>query len=200
MTRFLIPHRTLLGVLLIAVSVGGVGLVITSSQQTRVVAITAQEVIAGQQISPADVISVVVPDVSVFDTYASPADFAEAPVVSRSLGFGHLVPLGLLGQESLSDDSIVTLELSIGSPDWLQAGALTELWVAPPGAENSFLAPFVLSPEVSILRVSRDEGFAADSLTSRVEVLVPRRHLPGAIHALANGYFVHLSPVGGPRP
>jgi len=199
MTSLPFPSRTLVGIVLIAVSVGGVGIIMNASQQTRVVAITVQEVIAGQQISPTDVMAIAVPESAVFDTYAIPEDFAQSPVASRSLGLGHLVPLSVLGQESLSDDSIVTVELSIGAPEWLRAGALTELWVAPPGSENSFLAPFVLSPEVSVLSVTRDEGFAADSLTSRVEVLVPRRHLAGAIHALANGYFLHLSPVGGPR-
>jgi hypothetical protein len=162
-----------------------------------VIAITLEEVAAGQSIGPSGVQALTVPDDPVFNTYAGPPDFALSPITARSLGVGQLIPLGALGSEALSDDSVVTLELSIGEPEWLMAGALTELWVASPGAENSFLAPFVLSPEVRILRVSKDEGFAADTLTTRVDVLVPRRYLPGVIHALANRYFLHLSPVNG---
>jgi hypothetical protein len=177
-----------------------VGFVVNESQQTRVVAVTATEIIAGQRIAESDVVALVVPQGAVFDGYAHPTDFSDSPVARQSLGSGQLVPKGILGFETLSDDSVITIELSIGSPDWLRAGAVTELWVAPPGAENTFLAPFVLAPEVSILKVSKDEGFAADTLRTRVEVLVPRRHLPGAIHALANRYFLHLSPIDGPRP
>jgi hypothetical protein len=194
------PSRTLVGLGLVVVSLAGVGFVVNESQQTRVIAVTATEIIAGQRIAESDVVALVVPQGDVFDAYAHPADFSDSPVTSQSLGSGQLVPKAILGFETLSDDSVITIELSIGSPDWLRAGAVTELWVAPPGAENTFLAPFVLAPRVSILKVSRDEGFAADTLRTRVEVLVPRRHLPGAIHALANRYFLHLSPIDGPRP
>jgi hypothetical protein len=200
MTRRLASYRTLIGIFLVAASVIGVGAVINYSLTTRVVAITTKEIIAGQSLGASDVLLLSVLHDPVFDSYATPGDLVDAPIALRALGAGQLIPLGSLGREVISDDSVVTLELSIGEPEWLRAGALTELWVAPPGAENSFLAPFVLAPEVRILRVSKDEGFAADTLSTRVDVLVPRRYLPGTIHALANRYFLHLSPTAGLQP
>jgi hypothetical protein len=53
----------------------------------------------------------------------------------------------------------------------------------------------VLSPEVIIDRVAAEDGFAADNTVSLVDVRVPIRDLPGAIHAVANNYFVYLTPV-----
>jgi hypothetical protein len=195
--RFRRSSKTLVGIALVVASVAGVGAIVSNFSKTRVIAITLGEVAAGQSIDASDVQALTVMDDPLFNNYATPQDFVSSPISARSLGAGQLIPLGALGSEVLSDDSVVTLELSIGEPEWLKAGALTELWVAAPGAENSFLAPFVLSPQLRILRVSKDEGFAADTLTTRVDVLVPRRYLPGVIHALANRYFLHLSPLSG---
>jgi hypothetical protein len=141
-----------------------------------------------------------VPDSPVFDSYLTPGDVTGSLIVTQSLQAGELIPLDAVGMEPISDDSVITLELAIGQPEWLQAGAVAELWVAPPAAENSFLAPFVLAPAITILHVTKDEGFAADSVTTRVDILVSRRHMAGVIHALANRYFVHLSPASGLGP
>jgi hypothetical protein len=189
-----------MGVTLVVLALSGVGLVVQESTQTRVIAVTLDTVVAGQRLSSADVQEVSVPDSAVFDSYATPDDLSNSQVAIRSLPAGELIPLDAVGVEPMSDDSVVTLELSIGQPEWLQAGAVAELWVAPPAAENSFLAPFVLAPSITILHVTKDEGFAADSVTTRVDILVSRRHMAGVIHALANRYFVHLSPAGGLGP
>ena len=68
------------------------------------------------------------------------------------------------------------------------------LWVAPPASENSFSAPFVLSGNVVIESVMRDEGFAVDGSHSQVNILMSPQDVPGVVHALANRYFLYLVP------
>ncbi len=200
MSRFKTSRRTLVGLALVVIAITGVGLIVQESTRTRIIAVALETVVVGQALGSSDVQGLSVPDSPVFDSYARPDDVSGSAIVTRSFVAGELIPRDALGREAISDDSIVTLELSIGQPEWLQSGAVAELWVAPLATENSFLAPFVLAPEVTILRVNKDEGFAADAITTRVEVLVPRRHMAGVIHALANRYFIHLGPASGITP
>lgn len=200
MRRLLTSRRTLVGLALVVVSLVGVGLVIQESAQTRVIAVASGALVAGQVLSPSDVEPLTVPDSAVFDAYATMSDADSVSILTRSVSPGEFIPREILGTDQLSDDSVVTIELSIGQPEWLVAGARAELWVSPAAAENSFLAPFVLAPEVTLVRVAKDEGFAADSVTTRVDLLVPRRHMPGVVHALANRYFIHLSPASDISP
>ena len=90
---------------------------------------------------------------------------------------------------------MLTVSQTVGQPQWLAPGQVVQIWVAPPVSENSFSAPFVLSPEAVIARVSQDEGFAANGRESLIDIRVPSRDVPAMIHALANEYFVHLAPV-----
>ena len=64
-------------------------------------------------------------------------------------------------------------------------------------SESAFSSPFVLSNEVVIDRVAFDDGFAADAQLSHVDIRIVNRDVPGAIHALANSYFLYLTPIGG---
>ena len=68
------------------------------------------------------------------------------------------------------------------------------LWVAPPASENSFSAPFVLSGNVLIESVNKDDGFAADGAFRQVNIVVAHQDVPGVVHALANKYFLYLVP------
>ncbi len=115
-------------------------------------------------------------------------------VASRSIATSELMRALDFQEPSTLDDTVITIKLSIGSASWLHRGAAVEIWVAPPASENSFSAPFILSPEAVIDAIAVDEGFAADGASSRVDLRSPLRHAPDAIDALANGYFLHLTP------
>jgi hypothetical protein len=136
----------------------------------------------------------------VFDGALTPGDLTGAMFVTRPVHQGQVVSRDSISRVAPSDDTTVTLELAIGQPVWLRAGAVAELWVSPPEGANGFGSPFVVSPSVVVTSVSSDDGFAADALSARVDVLVPRRDLPSVVHALANGFFIALTPVSGPTP
>jgi hypothetical protein len=189
--------RTLLGVSLVVVSVAVVGFITNDRSDTQVVVAAKNALVLGQLMSSDDVVEIRVPTTAPFDLYLKSADLVADSYLGRSLEPSELIPRSALVSKKPHDDAVVTLELRIGSPAWLRSGVVAELWVSPHGPNNSFSPPFVVSPEVVVVAVSREDGFAADQTTSRVDVLVPRRHLPEVLHALANKHAIHLTGVGG---
>jgi hypothetical protein len=111
-----------------------------------------------------------------------------------------MVPKNSVSATPLSDSSVVSIQLAVGRPEWLQPGATATFWVQPPSAENSFGEPFVLAPAVVVLAFSTEDGFAADAMTSQVDLLVSRRALPGILHAIANNFHISLTPTDAPAP
>lgn len=115
-------------------------------------------------------------------------------VTNRPLRAGDVVSTRDFSLPNRSDLTGIVLDLSIGQPAWLAPGRPVTLWVAPPASENSFSAPFVMSANVVIESVSREEGFAVDEGVRRVSVLVRSEDIPDVLHALANRYFLVLVP------
>ena len=189
--------RTAVGVSLVVVSVAVVGFITTDSSDTRVVLVATEGLVQGQAVTPADVVEVRMPAAPAFEPYLSSVDQVVGLYAHQSVGVGELVPRSVLVEVKPNDDAVVTLELRIGNPAWLRPGVIAELWVSPLAETNSYAPPFVVSPQVVVVDVTREEGFAADQTTSRVDILIPRRHLPSVLHALANKHVVHLTAVGG---
>lgn len=189
--------RTAVGVSLVVASVAVVGFITTDNSDTRMVLVAPDGLVQGQAVTLADVVEVRVQASPAFDPYLSSLDQVVGLYANQSVGAGELVPRSVLVEEKPNDDAVVTLELRIGNPAWLSSGVVAELWVSPLADTNTYAPPFVVSPQVVVADVTREDGFAADQTTSRVDVLIPRRHLPSVLHALANKHVLHLTPVGG---
>jgi hypothetical protein len=163
---------------------------------TRTIAVATKDVSAGASARDLDVELFEVPS----DTPSLPSLTSEEweslsdMVANRSLREGDVLSARDFSLPENRDLIGITLDLSIGEPAWLTPGQRVVLWVAPPASENSFSAPFVLSANVLIDSVSRDEGFAADGAFRQVSVLVSAKDVPGVVHALANKYFLYLVP------
>lgn len=189
--------RTAIGALLVGGSVLGVLYTLSTSSQTMTVMVATSPLVPGTEVVEADLRALAVPVHSVFDGALRPSDIGSPLFVTGAVAVGEVIPRGAVSGTAPTDDSIVTIELAVGEPAWLRPGAVAELWVSPPEGANGFGAPFVVSPGVVVTAVSREDGFAANALSSRADILVPRRDLPGVIHALANGFFISLTPVTG---
>jgi hypothetical protein len=195
-----VPRRALLqatlGVVLVGASVFGVGALLDQADQTRTVGIVAGDVSAGASVRDMEVDFIEIPSTVTRlesltqEEWASLSDM----VANRTLRAGDVVSASDFSLPDNSDLTGITLDLSIGEPSWLAPGQRVVLWVAPPASENSFSAPFVLSANVLIESVSKDEGFAADGAFRQVSVLVSFDDVPDVIHALANRYFLYLVP------
>ena len=192
--------RSAVGVGLVLISVAVVGVVTSDRSGTRLVFVSNEPLIAGQQLSTSQFAEVRVSDSPLFDAYLDASSFLTGSYPLRSLGSGELIPLQAVSLVKPDDDTVVTIELQVGSPAWLALGVVAELWVSATSTTNSYSPPFVVSPEVVVVQVSREDGFAADQTSSRVDLLVPRRDLAEVLHALANNHVLNLTPVRSVSP
>lgn len=182
---------------LVGASILGVAVVLEESAQTRTVAVSRTDVPSGVSAGEMDIELLEIPE-SVDSLPSLTGDEVQGlsrMVLNRPVRPGDVLSLRDFSLPENVDAAGITIDLSIGEPVWLTPGRRVTLWVAPPASENSFSAPFVLSPNVLIDTVSRDEGFAADEAFRQVNVLVSPRDIPGVVHALANRYFLYLVPV-----
>lgn len=186
-----------LGLLLVGGSVWGVTSILESQSATRAIILTTTETRAGVTYPEISTETVEVPEnLAAFPTLSDEdIESLAGMVTTRALNAGEPLSMGDFAYPQNRDSTAVTIALAVGEPPWLEPGQRVSLWVAPPASENSFSAPFVLSANVLIESVGKDEGFAADTTTRQVNLMIAHRDVPGVIHALANKYFVHLVPV-----
>lgn len=196
MRKFLLQGGV--GVALMVGSIIGVATLLNQGTQTRSVAVSKADVPSETRADLLDVEFVEVPDsVPTLPSFArDDLDALADMVLTRPLRPGDLISSQDFSLPENVDLAGITLDLSIGQPGWLAAGQRVTLWVAPPASENSFSAPFVLSSNVLINSVNRDDGFASDGAIRQVDVLVLQQDVPGVVHALANKYFLYLVPEG----
>ena len=195
-----VPPRVLiqggLGVVLVAGSVIAVATLIDEGRDTRTIAVSGSDVSAGVGVTSLSIDLVEVPGnlASLPSLTAGDIDGLATMVTNRPLRAGDVLSARDFSLPVNRDGSRMTIDLSIGEPAWLAPGQRVVLWVAPPASENSFSAPFVLSGNVLIESVSKDEGFAADGAFRQVNIVVAHQDVPGVVHALANRYFLYLVP------
>jgi len=189
--------RVGIGAFLVVSSVAGAYVLLEGRSETQSVVIAEKDLMVGDTVSAEDISIAPVPRSEVLGVYLTHQEWGETEglVLRRPISQGELFTRNDFREPTRSDDSIVTITLAIGTPAWLRTGSVVQLWVAPPASENSFSAPFILSPEVIIDQVALEEGFAADGASSRVDLRIPARDVPGVVHALANAYFLHLTPT-----
>jgi len=195
-----VPPRVLiqggLGVVLVAGSVIAVAALIDEGGDTRTIAVLGSDVSAGVDVTDLSIDFVAVPGnlPSLPSLTGGDIDGLATMVTNRPLRAGDVLSARDFSLPVNRDGSGMTIDLSIGEPAWLTPGRRVVLWVAPPASENSFSAPFVLSGNVLIESVNKDEGFAADGAFRQVNIVVAHQDVPGVVHALANKYFLYLVP------
>ena len=195
-----VPPRVLLqgglGVVLVAGSVIAVAALIDGGGDTRTIAVSTFDVSAGVGVNDLSLDFVEVPGnlASLPSLTGGDIDELATMVTNRPLRAGDVLSAQDFSLPVNRDGSGMTIDLSIGEPAWLTPGRRVVLWVAPPASENSFSAPFILSGNVLIESVSKDEGFAADGAFRQVNIVVAHQDVPGVVHALANKYFLYLVP------
>lgn len=195
-----IPPRILiqggLGVVLVAGSIVAVAALIDEGSDTHAIAVSESDVSAGVGVTDLSIDFVEVPGslASLPSLTREDIDGLATMVTNRPLRAGDVLSAQDFSLPVNRDGSGMTIDLSLGEPAWLTPGRRVVLWVAPPASENSFSAPFVLSGNVLIESVSKDEGFAADGAFRQVNIVIAHRDVPGVVHALANKYFLYLVP------
>ncbi|WP_345043638.1 hypothetical protein [Georgenia daeguensis] len=184
-----------MGVLLVAAAVA------LGTWAVRDAAATVQVYAAGEALTPGDPVD---PDVlSVREVrlgedegrlYHLVADgIPDGAVVTRTVGAGELVPRSAVGDAAAVDLRPVVVPLGLAVPTDLAAGAVVDLWLAPPAPIGGGVGqpaaaapePALLAAELVVAEVVEDDSMLSGTTGTSVELLVPRLDLPDVLAALS---------------
>ena len=188
--------RFVIGIVLVALSIAGVWLIVSSSGRTTPVLQASRTIVQGEALVSADFQVVEVGLGQLTTGYLAPQDLEPGMVASRTLTEGELVPTTALGEAESSRTTTIVVESSTGIPAGVAAGTMVELWQAPPREDGrSYDAPRILVGDVIVSSVVEAEGML-DSDATTVEVVIDRADVADVLAAITGGSVLSVVPVG----
>lgn len=188
--------RFFLGIVLIAASIAGVWLIVTSSRATAPVYAAAHTIVPGQVVSADELRVVDVALGSSAQEYLAPDALSEGLVATRTISEGELVPLGAVGDADAARTTTVVVRSAIDVPASVEAGSVVEVWSAPPGEQGRFDAPAILVADATVVSVSRDNTMIGGGAAS-VELVIPRADVAATLAAVAAESALSVVPSAG---
>ncbi|MGW9627046.1 SAF domain-containing protein [Microbacterium sp. NPDC055521] len=187
--------RFLIGVALVLASIAGVWVLVSTSRQTAPVLQATRTVLPGETISSAELQVVEVGLGALSDSYLAPQSLKPGAVAVRTLTAGELVPLAAVGDpDALRTTSVVIRSTAV--PADVSAGAVVELWHAPPIDEGrAFEEPRILVADAVIARVAEEDGMLAGGRID-VEVVVDRADVADVLAAITGEDAISIVPTG----
>lgn len=188
--------RFLVGIVLVALSIGGVWLIVASADDAAPVLQANRTITQGEALASEDFQVVEVSLGSLTDEYLGPEDLTSGQVAARTLAEGELVPSSASMDAEDSRTTTLVIQSSTGVPEGVQAGTIVEVWHAPPVDEGrSYETPRILVAEVIVRDVREPEGMLADSGT-QLEVVINRSDVADVLSAITGGSVLSVVPVG----
>ena len=187
--------RFLVGLVLVAVSIAGVWMLVSSSRQTTPVLQATRTVLPGESVSAADFQVVDVGLGGVVDAYLAPQELKPGAVATRTVPEGELVPSASIGDREASRTTTIVVS-STAIPAGVEAGSAVELWQAPLKDDGRTRdAPRVLVGDAVIGRVAEAEGMLSENRTD-VEVVIDRADVAEVLAAITGGSVISIIPAG----
>lgn len=189
--------RFLIGIALVALSIGAVWLIVTSSDDAAPVLQAKRTLVQGESLTSDDFQVVEVGLGLLAADYLGPEDLRPGQIASRTLGKGEIVPTAALTDADRSRSTTIVIDSSTGIPEDVQTGAVVELWHAPPVDEGrSYDTPRILVADVIVRDVREPEGVLAEA-GIRLEVVIDRADVADVLAAVTGGSALSVVPVGG---
>lgn len=188
--------RLIVGIAIVAVSLGGVWWVVDSTSQLEPYVVTVDDVVPGGLVEDIDteVVYLANPGNSVALLRPSQWEQLEGLVARGPIPAGSLLQATWFDQPVPSDDSIFRVEVDIGGASWLTPGAVVDIWVSAPMENQRFSLPMIEAAGAQVLTTTYQEGFAANPEVVLVDIGLNQRDLPALIHARANDFDIQLTP------
>ena len=194
--RFWGDSRFLLGMLLIALSVAGVWLVVTTARQTAPVYAAARTLVPGETVAADDLRVVDVALGQVSDAYLAPTSLEQGVVATRTVGEGELLPSDAVGAAADARTTSVVIRTAAEVPASIAAGTRIEVWHAPPVDRESFDAPRILVADATVATVTRDDAMVG-AAQATLEIVIPRDEVASMLSARSDGSVISVVPVAG---
>lgn len=195
-TAFWGDIRFLIGIVLVALSILGVWLLVSSASRTTPVLQASRTIVQGEALVSSDFQVVEVGLGQLTGDYVAPQDLEPGLVAARTLTEGEIVPTTALADADASRTTTIVIESSTGVPAEVAAGSVVELWQAPALEDGrSFDAPRILVSDVIISMVVEAEGMLSSD-ASTVEVVIDRADVADVLAAITGGAALSVVPVG----
>ena len=187
----------LIGIVLVALSVAGVWLLVSSSRHTDPVLQATRTLTAGEALTSADLRVVDVSLGEALDGYLTPQSLEPGLVVARTLEAGELVPRTAVADASAQRTTTIVVESSVGIPSGVGSGDVVEIWHAPPLTEGQgFDAPRILVSTATVASLVEADGMLAQSRPA-VELVIDRAEVADVLSAVTGGSALSIVPTGG---
>lgn len=187
--------RFLIGIVLVALSIGGVWFIVSASDDATPVLQASRTITKGETLTSADFRVVEVGLGALTDDYLGPQDLKPGQVASRTVQKGEIVPVAVAAPADADRSTTIVVESSTGIPEDVEPGTVVELWHAPPLDDGrSYDAPRILVADVIVRTVLENDGVLADAGT-QVEIVIDRADVADVLAAVTGGSALSVVPV-----
>lgn len=187
--------RFLIGIALVALSIGGVWLVLSSSGSTTPVLVASRTIVRGEALTSDDMQVVEANLGALTGDYVQPEGLGSGDIAARTLVEGELIPRSAVAGAGALRTTTVVIE-SRGIPAEVVAGTVVEVWQAmPPDEAGTTSAPRVLIADAVVSSlVTRDGVLASDD--TGVELVIDRTEVADVLAAVTAGAVLSVVPIG----
>lgn len=187
--------RFLVGIALVIISIAGVWLIVSASDDAVPVLQANRTITEGEALSSSDFQIVEVGLGVLADDYLGPQELEPGQVAARTVEKGELVPASATVEADRSRSTTIVIESSTGIPEDVTTGTVVEVWHAPPlDDERSFDVPRILVADVTVRSVVEADGMLADESTG-IELVIDRRDVADVLGAVTAGSALSVVPV-----
>ncbi len=188
--------RFLTGIALIAVSIGGVWLVVSSTGTTAPALQATRVIVEGEAVTADDFQVVEVHLGTLTDDYLAPHQLEADSIATRTIRAGELIPGTALAEAASRRSTTMVIDSSTAIPVDVAAGTVVEIWHAPPLDDTgSFDIPRILVAEAVVSSIPEPEGMLASDGTS-AELVIDRADVADVLAAVTGGSALSLIPIG----
>jgi hypothetical protein len=188
--------RFLIGIAVVALSIGGVWAVVSSSGTTTPVLQATRTIALGEALVSGDFQVVEVGLGAVTDRYLSPQQLRPGQVASRTVFEGELMAATAAEDADANRTTTIVVESSTGIPADVVAGSVIELWHSPPLDDGSSQGPpRILVADAVVTSVTKTEGMLAAGGTT-AEVVIDRADVADVLAAITGGSVLSIVPIG----
>ncbi|KQR49566.1 hypothetical protein ASF87_12640 [Microbacterium sp. Leaf161] len=188
--------RFLIGIAVVALSIGGVWAVVSSSGTTTPVLQATRTIALGEALVSEDFQVVEVGLGTVSDRYLAPQELHAGQVASRTVFEGELLATSAAESADANRTTTIVVESSTGIPADVAAGSVIELWHSPPVDDGGSQGPpRILVADAIVTSVTKAEGMlSADGTTA--EVVIDRADVAEVLAAITGGSVLSVVPIG----
>ena len=197
--RFWVDPRFIIGLVLVAASIAGVGAIVAGTDRTTAVYTARHTLSVGDQLRAADLVETRVQLGGAADLYLVPSTGLKGGLlVTQTILTGELVARSAVGESSGSDVTSVVVDVPGRLAASIAAGSVVDIWSARATGPSEYAPPTILVGQAVVVRIVEPTGIIAASSGQSVEMLVPKANVGAVLEAIMNGDALAIVPVNTP--